>query len=129
MRILTIVGSIVIILHGIIHLIGTAAYLKLVEIKELPYKTTLLGGRWDLREKGMAIYGVLWAVAAVGFILSAVAIIVGWSWWQPALLGVTFFSLVLTSLDWEDAKAGFITNIIILIVIWIGPKIADWFPQ
>lgn len=129
MRVLTIIASIVLIMHGLIHLIGTTAYLKLAEIKELPYKTTVLGGRWDLGASGIAVYGALWAVAAVGFIITAVAMIAGWSWWQPVLLGVALFSLVLTALDWGVAYAGVIINIVILAVVWVVPRIASWFPR
>lgn len=129
MRILTIIASFVLIMHGLIHLMGTAAYLKLAEIKELPYKTTVLGGRWDLGASGIAVYGALWAVAAVGFTVTAVALIAGWSWWQPVLLGVTLFSLMLTALDWGVAYAGVIINIVILAVVWVGPRIAGWFPR
>jgi hypothetical protein len=125
MKILTTIGSIVLIVHGLIHLMGTAAYLKLIEIKELPYKTTVLNGRWDLGANGFALYGALWAVAAAGFILAAIGLIAGGSWWRPVLLGVTLFSLVLTALDWEVAYAGVIINLLILAVVWIGPRIAD----
>lgn len=129
MKILTVIASIVLIMHGLIHLMGATAYLKLAEIKELPYKTTVLGGRWDLGASGIAVYGALWAVAAVGFIVAAVALIAGWSWWQPVLLGVTLFSLVLTALDWGAAYAGVIINIAILAVVWVGPRIVSWFPR
>jgi hypothetical protein len=129
MRILTIIASLVLIMHGLIHLMGTTAYLKLAEIKELPYKTTVLGGWWDLGANGIAVYGVLWALAAVGFIVAGVAVIASWSWWQPVLVGVTLFSLVLTLLDWGVAYAGVIINIVILTVLWVGPRIANWFTR
>jgi hypothetical protein len=129
MRILTIIASIVLIMHGLIHLMGTTAYLKLAEIKELPYKTTLLDERWDLGANGIAVYGALWAVASVGFIVAAVALLAGWNWWQPVLLGVTVFSLLLTTLDWGVAYAGVIINIVILVVVWAGTRIAGWFPR
>jgi hypothetical protein len=45
MRILTIIASIVLIMYGLIHLMGTTGYVKLAEIKGLPYKTTVLNGR------------------------------------------------------------------------------------
>lgn len=41
-------------LHGPVHLMGTTAYMKLAEIKELPYKTTQLGQGWDLGARGIA---------------------------------------------------------------------------
>ncbi|MFZ0534656.1 MAG: hypothetical protein WAM09_15885 [Anaerolineales bacterium] len=129
MRILTIIASIVLIMHGLIHLMGTTAYVKLAEIKGLPYKTTLLNGRWDLGANGIAVYGALWAVAAIGFVVAAVALLAGWSWWRPVLIGVTLFSLALTALDWGVAYAGVIINIVILVVILLGPKIVNWFPR
>ena len=126
MSILTIIAFIVLVLHGVIHLMGTAAYMKLVDIQQLPYKTTVLGGRWDLGTRGTAVYGALWAVAAIGFIVAAFALLGGWSWWQPVLLGVTLFSLVLTALDWGVANAGVIVNIAILVIVVLGPRISSW---
>lgn len=106
-------------LHGIVHLMGTAVYLKMGEIEGMSYKTTLLGGRWDLGETGIGVIGVLWAVAALGFIAVALAIAAKWRWARPALLGVTFFSLALTILDWERAYAGAVINIAILAILFI----------
>lgn len=105
-----IIASIVLLLHGLIHLMGTAVYIKLTTIEGFVYKTTLLGGRWDLGEGGIRVFGVLWALAAIGFIVGAVALLAGWGWWQPVLVGVTLFSLVLTGLDWSVAYAGIIIN-------------------
>lgn len=42
-------------------------------------------------------------MAAIGFVAAAVALLAGWGWWQPVLVGVTLFSLVLTALDWSNA--------------------------
>jgi hypothetical protein len=129
MRILTISASVVLILHGLIHLMGATAYLKLAEIKGLPYKTTVLNGRWDLGTNGIAVFGALWVAAALGFVAAAVALIAGWSWWMPVLLGVTLFSLVLTALDWRVAYAGVIINFVVLAVILVGPRVAAWAPR
>ena len=37
-----------VLVHGLIHLMGTALYLRLTELSGLSYKTSLLGGRLDL---------------------------------------------------------------------------------
>ena len=124
-----IIASIVLVLHGLIHLMGTTVYMKLTTIEGFAYKTTLLGGRWDLGEGGIQVFGALWALAAIGFVVAAVALLAGWGWWQPVLVGVTLFSLVLTALDWSNAFAGAIINIIILAVLWLGPRIASWFSR
>lgn len=58
-NILLILASIALVLHGFIHLMGTASYLKWAEVQGLPYKTTVLGGRWDLGERGISVFGLL----------------------------------------------------------------------
>jgi hypothetical protein len=124
LKIMFIIAMIVLTLHGLIHLLGTASYLKLAEVQGLPYKTTVLGGRWDLGATGMTVYGALWAVAAIGFVLAALAFWFGWAGWQSALLGVTLFSLLLTALDWNVAFAGVIINLAILALLGLGPRLA-----
>lgn len=123
MKTLSIIAAIILILHGLIHLMGTVTYMKLGVVEGLTYKTTLLGGRWDLGEGGIRIYGALWAVAAIGFVLSANAMLSGWTWWRPVLAGVAAFSFTLTALDWEVASAGAILNIVILAWLSFYPNI------
>lgn len=113
-------AAFVLIAHGLIHLLGTTVYLRLGEITGFAYKTTLLGGRWDVGGVGIGVFGAMWAVAAVGFVVTAIAMLTGLSWWSPALMVVTVFSLVLTGLDSSLAFAGVIVNIVILAVIfWV----------
>lgn len=123
MKILVIIIPVAIFLHGLVLLMGTVTYMKLGTVQGLSYKTTLLGGRWDLGEGGMAVYGALWAVAAVGFVIAAVAMLAGWGWYRPALIGAAAFSLVLTVLDWRVASAGVILNVIILAWLLLAPNI------
>ena len=129
MKTLTIAGSIVLILHGLVHLLGTASYMKLAAIRQLPYKTTLLGGSWELGASGIAVYGALWSVATIGFIFCAVAMLAGWGWWRSALIGITLFSLALTTLDWADAPIGVIVNVGILALLWFGPRVTTWLSR
>jgi hypothetical protein len=123
MKTLSIIVAIILILHGLIHLMGTVTYMKLSTIQGLTYKTTLLAGRWNLGESGIAVYGALWAAAAVGFVLAATAMSFGWNGWKLVLTGVTIFSLALTALDWIVASAGAILNIVILAWLWLAPNI------
>ncbi|MDX1378761.1 MAG: hypothetical protein R3307_07930 [Anaerolineales bacterium] len=116
----------ILIVHGLIHLMGTVTYLRLGSVEGLTYKTTLFNGRWDVGQTGMAVFGALWAVAAIGFVIAAIGLIAGWSWSQPMLICVTILSLVLTALDWNTAFAGVILNIVILIAVWLGPRLSGW---
>jgi hypothetical protein len=57
-------AGVVLVLHGMIHLMGTTVYMKLGHVEASPYKTTLLGGRWDPGEGGMRVFGALWLIPA-----------------------------------------------------------------
>lgn len=61
----------------------------------------------------------------VVFIVAAVALLAGWEWWRLVLVKVTLLSLLLTVLDWRVAYAGVVINIVILAVVWLGPRIAS----
>ena len=117
----------VLVVHGLIHLMGTAVYMRLAEVKGLTYKTTVLSGHWDLGEGGIRVFGALWVLPAIGFVAAALALVAGWGWWQPLLLWTTLLSLALTGLDWSNAFMGAITDTAILVVLWLGPHIADRF--
>ncbi|HTM27021.1 MAG TPA: hypothetical protein VL225_17610 [Vicinamibacterales bacterium] len=119
-RVLVIAAAVVLVLHGLIHLMGTAAYLKLANVTGIPYKTTLLNRRWDVGDTGIRVFGVLWTVAAFGFIVAAVALLAGSTWWRSVLLAITGLSLVLTALDWNVAFAGVFVNVAILAVLFFA---------
>lgn len=105
--------------HGLIHLLGIGVYFELVEMADLPYKTTLLGGAINVGDAGIRVFALLTAVAGVGFVASAVALVTGWRYWREVLLTVTVFSLVLTTLDWTVASAGVLANLAILAGLFV----------
>ena len=118
-KIIRIIGAIILFFHGLIHLMGTTVYMKLGSLDGFPYKTSILNGRMDLGESGIYIFGVLWALAAIGFVVTTVGLFAQSKWNQSLLVGVSIFSLILTGLDWEIASTGFIVNVAILAIIWI----------
>jgi hypothetical protein len=120
-----IIAAIVLVLHGLIHLMGTVTYMKLGSVEGLTYKPTVLDGYWGLGEAGINLFGGLWAVAAAVFLVASFAMLVGWDRWRSALAGATILSLVLTALDWNTAFAGVILNIVILAVVAFGPSMAN----
>ena len=116
--------GVVLALHGLIHLLGFASYLKLATVATLPYKTAVLGGRLDLGSAGTSVFGLAWGVAALGFVLVAAAFLFSWTWWRPALIAVTLLSLVITVLDYSPAKAGIVLNLTILALLVLAPRLA-----
>ena len=104
-------------------------YARHAEIRGLCYKTTLLFGRWDLSQGGITVYGWLWVLPALGFVVAAVALIAGFTWWNPVLVAITLVSLSLTVLDWSNAFRGAIVDAAILALILVGSRIMPWFSR
>ncbi len=120
---------ILLVLHGLVHLMGFVAYWPLQEVPELAYKTVFLGGALELGETGTRLYSVLWVLAAAGFVAAGVAVLAGRTWGRALLLAVTLLSLALTVLDWSAAFRGVIINIVILAILLFGPQLSRRFRQ
>ncbi len=120
---LTYVAALALAIHGVIHFLGIGVYFELIELTDLRYKTTLLGGVIDVGDAGIRAFAVLTTVAGVGFVASAVALVTGWRYWRGVLLAVTVFSLVLTTLDWSVASAGVPANLTILAGLFALPRL------
>ncbi len=106
-----------VVLHGVAHLLATSVYWKLNESEELVYQTTILGGRLDLGETGIWIFGLIWLIAGLLTAVAGVGILRQSSWARPLLLGVTLFSLAICLLVVESARIGVLVNIAILALI------------
>lgn len=115
--VLRVAAAAILLLHGLIHLIGVVVFLKIVEIKDLPYSTEVLGGRVDIGEVGTRILGVLWLVATIGYIIASYAVVAKLDWWQGAVVSTTCLSLVLTILGWKDTIVGTGLNVLILLIL------------
>ena len=121
-KLLYIISGVILIGHGSIHLIGVGVYLRLAEIEGLTYKTTLLGGRWDLGTAGIGWFGGLWLVPVLGFVISAIGKMTKQDWWCSLILATTLFSLVITVLDYQVAYAGVLVNLLILAGLYIAGR-------
>ena len=135
LRIALYIAAGIVIIHGLIHLMGFVAYWPLGEIAELPYKTTLLGDRWDVGKVGMRFFSILWLTAAVGLVGAAVGTVLGQEWWFPMMGAAVLLSLIVCVLDWQNAFRGAIVNFVILVpllLVWglrIQPNPFTAYPQ
>jgi hypothetical protein len=117
LRILTYIVIAVAIFHGLIHLMGFAAYWPLAKVSELPYKTTLLGGQIDIGAGGMRLYSLVWLLAAIGFVVAGIALALGKPAWAPIMLGAVLLSLVICVLDWGVAFRGALIDLAFLVIL------------
>lgn len=120
MRIGLYIGIAIVFIHGLIHLMGFVAYFPLGEVAGLPYKTTLLGGRWDMGATGMRYFSALWLAAAAGLMAAAIGLALKQDWWLPLLSVAVLLSLIITILDWSNAWRGAVLDLIILVALLLA---------
>jgi hypothetical protein len=97
-----IIFILIVVFHGLIHLLGFLKAFDLAQINELtqPISRPL---------------GLLWLVAALVLVATAVFFAFKSQWWWVAIVG-TLLSQILIFTAWQDARVGSIPNLIILTV-------------
>jgi hypothetical protein len=120
---INVIAAIYLIVHGLIHLIGFVVNFQIAEIEDITYKTAVLAGKLDVGHLGTRVLGVVWLLAAVAFVVSGAAIFPSPAWWWSFTLGVTLVSLALCVLSWPDARFGVLANVIILVFLFLGPRV------
>ncbi len=91
-----------ILIHSLIHLLGFVKAFRLARIDMLTLSISKPAG-------------LLWLLAAVSCMVTAVAFISGKEWWWMIALPALILSQLLIILYWQDAKFGTSANLIILI--------------
>ncbi len=94
---------ILVFVHGLIHLFGFAKAFNLAQFEQMSLDIS--------RIQGVAWFGVFILFAVTGEALISKA-----DWWYWVAIITVFISTILIILNWSDAKAGAIPNLIILVV-------------
>ncbi|HLN61736.1 MAG TPA: hypothetical protein VK464_09310 [Symbiobacteriaceae bacterium] len=119
-RMLFYAAVVIVGLHGLVHLMGFVPYWPLAAVRELPYKTAIAGGHWLVGAGGMKLFGLLWLLAALGFVAAAVGLFAGQAWWRPVMLATVAVSTAVIALDWAPAFRGAVVNGVIVVVIAVA---------
>jgi hypothetical protein len=115
--------ALILFAHGVAHLVGFAVAWRLTAPPDMPYRTTLLGGRVDVGDIGIRIAGTLWLLVAIGC-LAAGASVALQAHWAPALMvSVLAASAVLCALEWDRAWIGLVVSVLLLAV---SPAAGSW---
>ena len=123
-KIITTAIAILLVIHGMIHLIGFRVYGQGVQVADMPFKTTFFNGSFDLGISGTRVYGWLWLLPTLGFILAGGGFFLHASWWQPVLIIASLASLIIMGMDWKNAFLGILIDVILLAVILFSPIVA-----
>jgi hypothetical protein len=107
----------VLLVHGIAHLPGFAVPWRLLSSPEMPYSTTLLSGRLDVGPAGIRVVGIAWFLVGVAFVAAAIAYVRHSSSAVILTAAVAAVSLVLSVLNWPQARIGVFVNLALLILL------------
>ncbi|MBS0000220.1 MAG: hypothetical protein KFF73_14665 [Cyclobacteriaceae bacterium] len=111
--------------HGFAHIVGFLISWKLINDKDTPYKTTILGGKFDMGDNGIRILGILWLLTGIAFFILSYGVITLSYWWNVYTFFVIGFSLMLSILAIPDTVYGILANILLLLFLWYAPT-AGW---
>ena len=109
--------ALLLIVHGIAHLVGFVVPWHVVRAPDLAERTTVLGGSLDLGESGMKIFGILWLILAFGFVASGWALMTEW-WDTVWIVRLAAMSIVLCIVGWPDTQIGLAVNAAIIIAVF-----------
>jgi len=111
-----IIFLIIVLLHGLIHLLGFVKAFGFKEVKELTLPIS-------------KPIGMVWLFAFVFFVIAAIMFVFKKSsWWLFGLIAL-MASQVLIIFFWHDAKFGTIANVIILITAIIGYATSSYYSK
>jgi hypothetical protein len=109
--------------HGVAHLVGFVSSWKLATLAELPYKTTVFSGRVDVGDAGIRVMGVLWLLAALAFLVAAIAVATEAGWAVRLTVVGVIASLMLCLAGWPDARIGVAVNVGLVLLLAIGARL------
>lgn len=115
--------ALILIVHGVAHLVGFIVPWQLAKLEETPYKTTLLGGRLEVGDMGIRLNGLLWLLAGLGFVVSGAALMLLAPWWPLFTIFVAACSLALAVAGWPDSRIGIPIDLLILAYLLIGASL------
>ena len=76
--------------------------------------------RVDVGDAGIRVMGVLWLLAALAFLVAAIAVATEAGWAMRFTLAAVMVSLVLCVLGWPDARIGVAVNAGLVLLLAIG---------
>lgn len=99
--------SIVMLIHGLIHLMGFAKAFKLAELSQLQQEIS-------------RPVGLLWLIAALLFLVAIPPFLLRKDWWWMIAAMALILSQIVVVVSWSDAKFGTVANLILLVPVVAG---------
>lgn len=115
--------------HGIAHGVGFAVNWQVISSPELPFSTTVFGGRWNVGVEGIQWVGLLWLVAGAACLTAAAAVGTGAPWSVGATITALILSVAMCVVGWPAARVGLYLNLGLGAALIISSLLGfGWFP-
>ena len=102
-------------IHGLIHLLGFVQPWKLAKVEQLSGRAIV-----PLSDVGGRVVGLCWLLAALLLIAASASRLAEREWWWTfGALGIAL-SQALIILQWGDAKAGTVANLLLVLPVAVG---------
>jgi hypothetical protein len=86
---------------------------------DLPYRSTVLGGRVRIGATSRRVLGLLWLLVGFTVGLAAVQLFRNTDDWWGATLVAAATSSVMTAIGWPDSKTGVVINVVVIVfLVW-----------
>jgi len=115
--------------HGIAHGVGFAVNWHVISTPELPFSTTVFGGRWDIGVEGIRLVGLLWLVAGAACLAAAASLASDAPWSVSLTVAALVLSLAMCAVGWPAARTGVYLNLGLGAVVVVSSLLGlGWFP-
>ena len=115
--------ALLLVAHGVAHLVGFGHAWHLLSPDPLPIQTTLFD-RVDIGEAGMRSLGVVWLVIGLAFIVSGGAALLKAGWWMVAAATAATLSIVICTLAQPDANVGLALDVLIVMAVLFAGRVS-----
>jgi hypothetical protein len=119
--------AVLLVMHGIAHVVGFAVPWRLITSPDAPYSTRIAAARIDLGDTGIRVFGVAWLFLTVAFAVAAAAVVLRTPWSLGMAVAVTGVSLLFCLVSLPQARIGVAVNLVIAAWIAVG-ALQEWFP-
>ena len=107
----------VLVSHGLVHLIGFVVPWQVAAIEGFAYRTTILNGTLEIGDSGARLVGAMWLALAIGFGVTACGLSRRQKWTPLAAGLVASGSLVVCLLGLPETATGVLVNAAILALL------------
>ncbi len=115
--------AVLLLVHGLLHLLGFLKPWKLAALPQLSGRAIV-----PLSESSFRIAGIAWLITAVVLVIAAVLRLVDREWWWIVAAPAIVISQSLIVLQWRDAWAGTLANVLLALVVAVGAA-TQWFHE